>query len=213
MLLALYVIGVFALPIISLAAPTQYVPLVNIPGIENTGSGNLPLYLNRIYTLVIAIGALIAVVKIMMAGVKYSLSGIVTDKATAKSDIKGALLGLALLLVPYIVLTQINSDLVSMNILQNIDKVKVDLTTKGATPGNGAVTGQTPTNTGGATGSWGDNPSDPIDYETRTLTIPQSEFNTYSDNDIYSWYGRCGGEHKFSATRGSNDTVVLQCRE
>lgn len=121
-------------PILSFAETLQpYVPLVTIPGVTNTGFGNLPQYLNQLYLALIAIGALIAVVKIIMAGVKWSFSGIVTDKAAAKSDIKGALLGLAILLAPYVVLKEINPELTNFNFFRNVNnEMKVNLDTRNA---------------------------------------------------------------------------------
>jgi hypothetical protein len=68
--------------------------------------------------LLIVIGALIGVVKIVFAGVKYSLSDIITDKHDAKEDIMGVFLGLVLLLIPFIVLNTIYPDLTNLNILQ-----------------------------------------------------------------------------------------------
>jgi hypothetical protein len=126
------------LPSHLLAAPTTYTPLVGIPGVQTT-PGNLPAFLNKLYLLTISIGAIFATIKIVMAGVKWSLSDIVTDKSSAKQDIKGALFGLAILLVPFIVLSQIYPNLTSMNFLQSVPSV--DLTVNSTA--SGIATGQT----------------------------------------------------------------------
>ncbi len=110
------------LPLCSFAAE-PYVPLVGIPGVPTTGGGNLAVYFNRLYLLTISVGAIIAVVKIFIAGIKWSMSDVVTDKSSAKSDIRGALLGLAILLVPFIVLKEIYPDLTNLNFLQNAPTV------------------------------------------------------------------------------------------
>ncbi len=122
-----------------LFAQVTYTPLVGIPGISGTPS--LPDYINKIYILTIAIGVLIAIMRIAYAGVKYSMSGVVTDKESAKSDIKGVLLGLAILLLPALVLGTINPDLLRLDFLNGIEKI--DMST-------GAVSGGSTTNTGGS---------------------------------------------------------------
>jgi hypothetical protein len=106
--------------------PAKYYALEGIPGLP-TGSGDLPKYLNSIYKILITVGAMIACIRIIIAGFKWSMSGIVTDKSEAKHEIKGSLFGLAILLIPFIVLTTINPELVSLNILRSSEDVKMDL--------------------------------------------------------------------------------------
>ena len=86
--------------------------LVNLP-IGETGDFND--YINAVYLMFISIAALIAVVKIIIAGVKYMFSDIVTQKSDAKNDIKGALLGLLVVLSAVVVLTIINPDLATFD--------------------------------------------------------------------------------------------------
>lgn len=95
-----------------------YVPLIGIPGVSTNSS--LPDYINNIYKITIGVGAIFAVVRIALAGVKYSMSGVVTDKASAKADIKGVLLGLAILLLPALVLGTINPQLLNLDVLKNV---------------------------------------------------------------------------------------------
>ena len=64
--------------------------LVNLP-IGETGDFND--YINAVYLMFISIAALIAVIKIIIAGVKYMFSDIVTQKSDAKRDIKVPCLG------------------------------------------------------------------------------------------------------------------------
>ncbi len=99
------------------SSPT-YVPLIGIPGVSTNSS--LPDYINDIYKITIGVGAMFAVVRIALAGVKYSMSGVVTDKAEAKKDIKGVLLGLAILLLPALVLGTINPQILNLDVLKNV---------------------------------------------------------------------------------------------
>ena len=105
----------------SLAAFLTFIPvavfagdnnLVNLP-IGETGDFND--YINAVYLMFISIAALIAVVKIIIAGVKYMFSDIVTQKSDAKRDIQGALLGLLVVLAAVVVLTIINPDLTTFD--------------------------------------------------------------------------------------------------
>lgn len=108
-------------------AGPQYTPLVGIPELRSAQGSGLAGYLNRIYVVLIALGAMVAFVKISIAGAKYSMSGIITDKSSAKEDIKGSLLGLAILLIPFIVLNTIYPGLTSLDILKGAGGTKIDL--------------------------------------------------------------------------------------
>jgi hypothetical protein len=112
-----------------------YAPLVSIPGLTNQKMASLPDYLNKVYYLIITIGALYGVVKIAFAGVKYSLSDVITSKESAKEDIKGVLLGLAILLIPFIVLRTINPELTRLDVFSSAPKIKLE---SSGTTGNGS---------------------------------------------------------------------------
>ncbi|MCR4285696.1 MAG: hypothetical protein NUW00_02245 [Candidatus Kaiserbacteria bacterium] len=109
-------------------AAGEYIPIVAIPGLNNQKIASLPEYINKIYFFTITIGALYGVVKIAFAGVKYSMSDIITSKESAKEDIKGVLLGLAILLIPFIVLRTINPELTRLDVLSSVSvKNKINL--------------------------------------------------------------------------------------
>jgi hypothetical protein len=91
--------------------------MVGIPGIDSTQDYTLVQLINRIYIFLIAAGAVIGVVKIALAGIKYATTDIGGNKSQAKEDIKNVLLGLLILVTPYIVLTAINPGFVKLDIL------------------------------------------------------------------------------------------------
>lgn len=122
----------------------DYVPLVGIPGIPNTGHVGLETYLNAFYILLIAIGALIAFIKISIAGVKYALSDIVTDKSSAKRDIYWSLIGLAILLIPAIVLKEINPNLLNLDVFGKASSVSAPAPIPASSGGTTVVTPMTP---------------------------------------------------------------------
>jgi hypothetical protein len=104
----------FLLPLTAAAA--EFVPLVGIPGITGSPDQNLSEYVNALYRLMISIGALMAVVKIVGAGAKYMLSDVVTDKGSAKRDIKGAIFGLLIVIGAVVILNTINADIVNTSL-------------------------------------------------------------------------------------------------
>jgi len=94
----------------SLVAAADFVSIVGIPGIPDNGQ-NLGQYFNAIYKLSISLAALLAVVKIVGAGAKYMLTDIVPAKGEALADIKGALLGLLVIIGAVLILGTINYDI------------------------------------------------------------------------------------------------------
>lgn len=111
--ISLVVAFVALLPIISYAQ--TFVPLVGIP--QLSGAMDLGSYINALYALSISIAALLAVIKIIIAGVKWMLSDVVSSIQEAKSDIQGALLGLLIVISAVLVLGQINPQLVTTNLV------------------------------------------------------------------------------------------------
>ncbi len=101
------------------ALALAYDPFVTLPGFNYSG-GNVAEVVNGVFLLLLAIGAVWGVVKIALAGVKYTMSDVVTSKQQALSDIKGVLLGLAILVIPYLVLYTINPNLTNLNIFDAV---------------------------------------------------------------------------------------------
>lgn len=92
----------------------DYAPLVGIPGVDP--SADFSGYINSLYALSISIAALLAVIKIVIAGVKWMMTDIIPAKGEAKKDIQGALIGLLIVLAAVLILTVINPDLVNVNL-------------------------------------------------------------------------------------------------
>lgn len=110
-ILSVVTLLIAVIPTVVLAqTPTGFIPLVGVPGLEANNT-NIGTYINALYTLSISIAALLAVIKIIIAGVKYMLSDVVTSKADAKSDIQGALVGLLIVISAVVILETINPQL------------------------------------------------------------------------------------------------------
>jgi hypothetical protein len=86
--------------------------LINLPIAPQTGAEGFSNYINLLYALSISVAGLLAVIKIIIAGVKYMLTDVVTSKGAAIKEIKGALLGLLLILGAVLILTVINPQLI-----------------------------------------------------------------------------------------------------
>ncbi|MDA3815217.1 MAG: DUF1566 domain-containing protein [Patescibacteria group bacterium] len=117
---------IFILPLITQA---QYTNKELIPGQSPTN--NLETYLNNIYNFGIAIAAILAVFMIALGAFIYifTSAGNASKMMDAKDMIKNALIGLALVLVAFLILFIINPDLVGgtisgpSNVIKNVVKV------------------------------------------------------------------------------------------
>ena len=105
--------------LVILFAPTvvfgavEYAPLVDIPYLTGGGVSDFSSFINTLYALSISIAALLAVVKIIIAGMKWMLSDVVTNKSEAKKDIQSALLGLLIIIAAVLIISVINPDIVN----------------------------------------------------------------------------------------------------
>ncbi len=102
-------------PNIIFAADLVYKPLVGIPGLTNNpnASGDLSSYVKYAYALSISIAALLAVIKIIIAGVKWMMTDKIGSISEAKSDIQSALLGLIIIICAVLIINIINPSILS----------------------------------------------------------------------------------------------------
>jgi hypothetical protein len=117
------VIFVSLLPLITLAQgyESTYRPMVLIPGVTDIaaqeGGAVLVQYVNALYGLAIVVAGMIAVIKLVLAGAKYMMSDSFTSKGQAIEDIKGALLGILIILTAFLILATINPRLTGIDFL------------------------------------------------------------------------------------------------
>jgi hypothetical protein len=134
-----------------------YSPLVNIPS-QGNSQMTFEAYINFLYGMSISIAALLAVVKIVIAGAKYMLSDVISNKSEAISDIQGAILGLLLIISAVVILELINPNLTAKSI------TFPELQSKKPNPSpvqsaNPAPGGQTPAPGGGQAQGGGQTPA------------------------------------------------------
>ena len=102
-----------------------FVPLA--PGVEQSSklsglysSGDLVTFINRLFVFSLTVGAIIAVVRIMIAGYLYMGHGDMWSSLNrAKEILTDVVFGLLLLLAIYLILFQINPNLLNLDVLKS----------------------------------------------------------------------------------------------
>ena len=135
--LSLFVFILFCAPAV-VFGQAAYKPLVGVPGIAD-GDSDFGKYINALYALSISVAALMAVIKIIIAGVKYMLSDVVTSKSEAISDIRGSVIGLIIVISAVLILTEINPQLAATEIF--VDPVTTTANTPGVVAAGAVETG------------------------------------------------------------------------
>jgi hypothetical protein len=98
-----------------------FVPLADyggtrLEGVFNVSTPtNLTELVNNGFQIAIIVGASLAVMRIVYGGYLYMFSAAGTQTSKAKVVLKQAVLGLLLLLATYIILNQINPDILNLN--------------------------------------------------------------------------------------------------
>lgn len=136
-------------PVLMFAQEPGVKTFQSIPGLENVGNLTTQQYIDALYVIAITAAAILAVFKLIWAGVQYMLSEVVTSKQKAKQDIQGALLGLLLILGAVTLLNTINPNLTNIDIFRNAKTVDPVESTSGKNQGEAPT--PTPTCTGGKT--------------------------------------------------------------
>jgi len=94
----------------------------NLPFWDGSGSSS---YIESLYKMAISLAAVLVVLRLIMAGVQYMLSEIVTNKQKAKETIQSALLGLLIILGAVTILNTINPRLTNLDVIGSGPKVNV----------------------------------------------------------------------------------------
>ena len=123
-LLLLVGINLLSLGLIDIASAQTFVPLAPAPAgtkLANLySSQDLPTFINNLFTASIAIGAILAVLRLAYAGYRYMTSDAFGTKSDAKQVIGDVIIGLLLLLSIWLILRQINPDLLKLDVLRNV---------------------------------------------------------------------------------------------
>ena len=107
---------------------TSYDLLADLPGLEGVyqTAGDCPLgkYLKIMFGLFLGTAAVLAMVMIVMGGMEYMTSELISSKESGKDKIKNAIFGLLLALSAYLILNTINPNLLDI-CLDGIPKAQI----------------------------------------------------------------------------------------
>ena len=134
------------LPVLAHAQSTQpgFVALAPAPPTSKLGvlygtQGDLSGFINGLFKFALAVGAILAVLRLAYAGYLYmGQSDMWSHKGQAKTIMGDVVLGLLLLLSIWLILNQINPDILTLNALKNI-KANPTPTPAATTPLNSTV--------------------------------------------------------------------------
>lgn len=107
-----------------------YVPLSppgSIPGLEEVqnNSDSFQGYLMFVYTILISVGIVLAIILTVYHGFQYSISDIFTKKINAKEALTNIAIGLGLILGAYLILFTINPSIVNIKFNAGINQASV----------------------------------------------------------------------------------------
>lgn len=99
-------------------AQSEYQLLAPLPleGGGDTQTTSATKYINGIFVLLIGIAGVLAVIMIIVGGIKYMSTDAFSGKSEAKDTIQNAILGLLLALSAWIILNTINPDILNIDI-------------------------------------------------------------------------------------------------
>lgn len=135
------IVGAVALIVLTAqyaAAQGAFVPLAETPGGSRLGnlyqSANLGDFINRLFTAALALGAILAVLRLAFAGYMYMTTDAWGQKGKAREIIGNVVLGLLLLLSIWLILRQINPQLLDLNILKYLPNLPAQQQTNTPAP-------------------------------------------------------------------------------
>lgn len=106
----------FVTHITPIHADDSYQMLAPLPVVSNaTGSAGLGTYIPNVVKLAIGIAGALAVIRIIMGGIKYMSTDAFDGKSDAKETINNAIIGLLLAMSAYIILYTVNPKLVTFD--------------------------------------------------------------------------------------------------
>jgi len=101
---------------------TAFIPLADfsdskkLTSLYTTEPGGLKTYLEKVFFAAISLGAILAVLRLSWAGFMYMGSDLWSKKEHAKEVIQDTLLGLFLLLAVWLILNQINPNILKLSV-------------------------------------------------------------------------------------------------
>jgi hypothetical protein len=96
--------------------------------IDYGGKNAFSVYLNMMIKVIIGLGAVAAMVMIVIGGLQYMTSELISSKEAGKDRISSAIFGLLIMLGSYTILFTINPDLLRSDVVPDDLKIRVNVT-------------------------------------------------------------------------------------
>ena len=125
----------------------QFVPLADVTGSKLANlyadtNGDLSIFIGRLFGFALSIGAILAILRIAWGGYLYMTTDLWSTKERAREVLRETILGLLLLLAVWVILSQINPDILKLQL--NIAPVPTPATTPTSGTQSSAPTSFTP---------------------------------------------------------------------
>lgn len=193
------------LPAVAVAA--AFTPLAPIPGVD-TSSNSISNYLNSVFSVIISIAAMLAVIMIVWHGFQYMTVEAVSGKHEAQLKLRDTIFGLLIIVLSWLILHVINPHLLDLNVLQNVSSVGsgAPASSSGSGSGSGSSTAR-------PTSQNNNPPNAPApDYITQGFSGSSCPSSTKSLDGKTSY----GGGTKLPGTsscdpNGTNDNIKICC--
>ena len=91
-----------------------------LEGVYSNTDGDLTQFITRIFSLALTLGGILAIFRIAWAGYLYMTTDLWSSKERAKETLRETVLGLLLLIAVWVILHQINPDILKLNILDTL---------------------------------------------------------------------------------------------
>lgn len=115
-IIAVWFFGIIGINIIN-AQSKEFVPLVGIPGVIDAEAAKDPSkFFNGMFTFGISIAGFLAVLMIAVGGIQYMSTDAISGKTEGKERITYAIMGLLLVLFSWVLLNQINPNILNLDI-------------------------------------------------------------------------------------------------
>ena len=114
--------------------------LTTEPNKPDAKTSTAKTYIEGLFTLIIGIAGVLAVVKIIFGGIQYMSTEAIGGKSDARGTIENALWGLLLAISAWLILFTINPDLVNLDLKIPVQEIKSPTTI----PGSGQIPGTGP---------------------------------------------------------------------
>jgi len=119
-IIAFVALSVLILPAVTLAAPSEFVPLSpQFPLIDNGDIGSIGLggLIGRFMAIAIVLSATLAVIMVAIGGFKYMTTDSVFQMGNAKEQISNAIVGLLIVLTAVLIMAEINPNILKFRLL------------------------------------------------------------------------------------------------